>query len=283
MLIDEDGGRIYVSGYGTALNSYDLKGNFANAEGEGVGFDNEIWSYRCSDRHTFHTTFNDTLYHYNPAGNRFDAVFKLDMTPARKSGSYFVYQDLPGLILANIVGGRQPRDAHCRQPILRICRAARLFSDILYNFVVEIKLLLQQMERQIYKSRIDWWCWLVYIFMVGIAVVVAVDSTWWVALPIGGSMIACILLMAGCWYEIDGNQLVVYQFFRPNRFPIDKISEVRKTRGYLATAGMSSRRVSIKFTDRSVLKSSMPLEISPRHRDSFMTRLREINPAIIIG
>lgn len=41
-------------------------------------------------------------------------------------------------------------------------------------------------------------------------------------------------------------------------------------------------RVSIKFTDRSVLKSSMPLEISPKDRDGFMAQLKEINPAIVI-
>ena len=90
-------------------------------------------------------------------------------------------------------------------------------------------------------------------------------------------MLICVFLIAGCWYEIDGDQLVVYQFFRPNRFPIDKIAEVKKTTGILATAGMSCRRVSIKFTDRSVMKSSMPLEISPKDRDSFMAQLKEIN------
>lgn len=139
------------------------------------------------------------------------------------------------------------------------------------------------MTKQIYKSRIDWWCWLSFIIMIGTAVAVALTSTWWVTVPLCGTTIVCILLIAGCWYEIDGNQLVVYQFFRPNRFPINKISEVKKTIGYLATAGMSSRRVSIRFTDRSILKSSMPLEISPKDRDKFIISLREINPDIRIG
>lgn len=139
------------------------------------------------------------------------------------------------------------------------------------------------MAKQIYKSRIDWWCWLSLIFMVGTAIVVALDSTWWVALPVCGTIAVGILLIMGCWYEIDGNQLVVYQFFRPNRFPINKISEVKKTIGYLATAGMSSRRVSIKFIDRSVLKSSMPLEISPKDRDKFISSLRTINPNFKLG
>ncbi len=139
------------------------------------------------------------------------------------------------------------------------------------------------MTRQIYKSGIDWWMWLVLIFVAGVTIAIAIDSTLWVALPTCGVMIFCILLMVGCWYEIDGNQLVVYQFFRPHRFPIDKISEVKKTTGILATAGMSVRRVSIKFADRSVMKSSMPLEISPKDRDKFISHLKETNPNINIG
>lgn len=139
------------------------------------------------------------------------------------------------------------------------------------------------MTRQIYKSGIDWWMWLVLIFVAGVIIAIAIDSTLWVALPTCGVMIFCILLMVGCWYEIDGNQLVVYQFFRPHRFPIDKISEVKKTTGILATAGMSVRRVSIKFADRSVMKSSMPLEISPKDRDKFISHLKETNPNINIG
>lgn len=118
--------------------------------------------------------------------------------------------------------------------------------------------------------------------MAGVTAAMAIDSTWWVALSFGGTMLICAFLIVGCWYEIDGDQLIVYQFFMPNRFPISKIKEVKKTKGYLATAGMSSKRVSIKFTDRSVLKSSMPLEISPKERDGFMAQLKEINPTIVI-
>lgn len=135
-------------------------------------------------------------------------------------------------------------------------------------------------DKIIYKSRIDWWVWLVLLFVAVVTVAVALDSTWLVTLSIGGTMLLGVVLIAGCWYEIDGDQLVVYQFFSPNRFPIDKIAEVKKTTGILATAGMSCRRVSIKFADRSVLKSSMPLEISPKNRDGFIAKLKEINPDI---
>ena len=58
------------------------------------------------------------------------------------------------------------------------------------------------------------------------------------------------------------------------------IKEIKKTTGYLATAGMSHLRVSISFIDRSVWKSYAPLEISPNHRDQFIAQLIEINPDI---
>lgn len=74
----------------------------------------------------------------------------------------------------------------------------------------------------------------------------------------------------------------IYQFFRPTRLPISKIKAVKKTSGYLATAGMSHLRVSISFTDRSVLKSFSPIEISPKDRDGFMAQLQSINPNIEI-
>lgn len=88
----------YVYAPQLAVNSID-------EEGRTVGFNHELWSFRCSPRQTFHTTFNDTLYHYNAPAGRLEAVFRLDMTPERKDGAFFIYQELPGHIFANIIGG----------------------------------------------------------------------------------------------------------------------------------------------------------------------------------
>ena len=111
----------------------------------------------------------------------------------------------------------------------------------------------------------------------------AIGMSWWyVVLVCGGMTLLYAWLMFGCWYEIDGEDIVIYQFFRPTRLPISKIKDVKKTSGYLATAGMSHLRVSISFTDRSVLKSYAPIEISPKDRDGFMTQLKSINPNIEI-
>lgn len=138
------------------------------------------------------------------------------------------------------------------------------------------------MAKTIYKSRIDVWVLCILAFALVVITVLCMIESWTLALIYGTIMVAIVTVcFFGCWYEIDGDQLVVYQFFRPHRFPISKIKEVSKTIGYLATAGMSRRRVTITFTSPSVMKSFMPLEISPKNRDSFIAQLKNINPAII--
>lgn len=141
---------------------------------------------------------------------------------------------------------------------------------------------MEKKDKTVYRSRIDWWMWCVIIFVVAVIYVMCISTYWWLSLIYGGGItLLFVLLVFGCWYEIKGDQLIVYQFFRPHRFPIMKIREVKKTVGYLATAGMSRLRVSIRFVDRSVMKSSMPLEISPLDRDAFIAQLKRINPAIV--
>lgn len=137
------------------------------------------------------------------------------------------------------------------------------------------------MEKTIYRSGIDWWVWLVTGGFLVVIWLSAIGMSWWYVVFVSGNMtLLYVWLMFGCWYEIDGEELVIYQFFRPTRLPISKIKEVKKTSGYLATAGMSRLRVTITFTDRSVLKSYAPIEISPKDRNGFIAQLKSINPDI---
>lgn len=134
-----------------------------------------------------------------------------------------------------------------------------------------------------YRSKIDWWAWLCLLVVPVSMWFTAFDMPWWYAVFICGGLTAlCLIGLFGCWYEIDGKSLVVYMFFRPTLLPVDKIKSVKKTTGILSTAAMSTKRVSISFTDRSVLKSFAPLEISPKDRDGFMAQLKSINPNIKI-
>lgn len=137
------------------------------------------------------------------------------------------------------------------------------------------------MGKTIYRSKIDWWVWLVTAGFLLVIWLSAIGMSWWYVVFVSGLMtLLYAWLMFGCWYEIDGHELVIYQFFRPTRLPISNIKEIKKTTGYLATAGMSHLRVSISFIDRSVWKSYAPLEISPNYRDQFIAQLIEINSDI---
>lgn len=95
-------------------------------------------------------------------------------------------------------------------------------------------------------------------------------------------MLAFMLVtFLGIYYRIDGNELVVYTFFIPTDYPIDKIKSIKPTKSILSAPATSlTHRIAITFTDRKVLKSSMPLVISPVSQEEFIAQLRNINPNI---
>ncbi|MDE7385508.1 MAG: PH domain-containing protein [Muribaculaceae bacterium] len=95
-------------------------------------------------------------------------------------------------------------------------------------------------------------------------------------------MLAFVLLtFMGIYYRIDGDKLMVYTFFRPTAYPIDKIKEIKPTNSVLSSPAVSlSHRLAITFTDRKILKSSIPLIISPVRQDEFIELLLAVNPDI---
>lgn len=83
------------------------------------------------------------------------------------------------------------------------------------------------------------------------------------------------------YYRIDGDKLVVYTFFIPTAYPIDKIKEIKPTKSVLSSPATSlTHRLAITFTDRKILKSSIPLIISPVRQEEFIQQLLSVNPEI---
>ena len=92
------------------------------------------------------------------------------------------------------------------------------------------------------------------------------------------------LILCSVYYRIDGNQLIVYEFFTPKSYPIMEITEVAQTKSILSAPATSMiHRIAIKFSDRKILKSVMPLVISPVRQDDFISLLKQINPNIKIN
>ena len=136
-----------------------------------------------------------------------------------------------------------------------------------------------------YKSRWDASTWAI-ISIVMICCIIPCLTTEHILYPI----IICISVLAfiivafqSIYYIVDGNQLIVYTFFIPRRYPIDKIKEIKPSNSILSAPATSiTRRLAITFTDRKILKSYMPLIISPDKQDEFISHLLSINPNIII-
>ncbi|MCM1349099.1 MAG: PH domain-containing protein [Firmicutes bacterium] len=140
------------------------------------------------------------------------------------------------------------------------------------------------MDTTFFNSRIDWWIPVIVIVTASFAFIGPMidGEIFWVGLLLGVLLaIMEIVMFASVKYQICGDKFGVRNcFYRWEWFPIDKISEVKKTSGILSATALSTRRVSIKFSDCSILKSSMPLEISPKDREGFIAQLKEINPNI---
>ncbi|MCM1140642.1 MAG: PH domain-containing protein [Muribaculum sp.] len=142
------------------------------------------------------------------------------------------------------------------------------------------------METMFYNSKIDWWIPAVVVLTVAVAFIgPIIDGEIFVVGILIGTWLAImeIVMLASVKYQIcDGKLGVRNIFYKWEWFPIDKISEVKKSSGILSAPALSTKRISIKFSDKKILKSSMPLEISPKDRDGFIAQLKEINPNIIV-
>lgn len=100
--------------------------------------------------------------------------------------------------------------------------------------------------------------------------------------------IICLVMLAfvlvtflSIYYRIDGDKLVVYTFFIPTAYPIDKIKDIKPTKSVLSSPATSlTHRLAITFTDRKILKSTTPLIISPVRQEEFIRQLLAINSEI---
>lgn len=133
-----------------------------------------------------------------------------------------------------------------------------------------------------YNSVWDCSTWMIIVLVVAFSIWPAFldDSVLFIVLTtlFLGFILATLL---GIYYRIDGNNLVIYQFFTPTAYPIDKISEIKPTSSILSAPATSLRqRIAIKFADKSVLKSTMPLIISPVRQEEFIKQLLAVNPHI---
>ena len=144
------------------------------------------------------------------------------------------------------------------------------------------------MNTTYYKPKIDGWFWiLIFVLTFTLLMVCSIseDGLFW-----PGIIEICVFLfivLILVWiittakYAIKGNELGVRNLvYKWEWLPIEKIESVKPVKSVLAGAALSFYRLSIKFSDRKVLKSTMPLEIAPKDEKVFIEKLKEINPEI---
>ena len=133
-----------------------------------------------------------------------------------------------------------------------------------------------------YNSRWDGSTWFILGIVAACCIVPCfMDNGIWPTIICLVMLAFILLIFISIYYRINGDKLVVYQFFIPTAFPIDKIKEVKPTKSVLSAPATSlTHRLAIIFTDRKVLKSSMPIIISPVRQEEFIRQLLSVNPKI---
>lgn len=139
-----------------------------------------------------------------------------------------------------------------------------------------------------YKPKIDGWFWIlifVLTFVLLMICSISEDGLFW-----PGIIEICVFLFIVLFliwlittvkYAVKGNEMGIRNLvYRWEWFPIEKIESVKPVKSVLAGPALSFYRLSIKFSDRKVLRSTMPLEIAPKDERLFIEKLKEINPEI---
>lgn len=141
------------------------------------------------------------------------------------------------------------------------------------------------MNKTVYRSRTDWWIWAILVLFLIILTFAKIGGIGWItfAIQLIGFCMFYFVLIFGVRYVIEGDDLIVYQFFRPKRYPIKKIKEIGHSKGFVNGPALSARRLAIKFTDRSVMRSSLPLEIAPVDSKRLICGLLAVNPDITVA
>lgn len=133
-----------------------------------------------------------------------------------------------------------------------------------------------------YNSRWDGSTW----FILGLVAVFCfvpgfMDEGIWPVVIYFALLAFVLVTFLGIYYRIDGDKLVVYSFFIPTASPIDKIKEIKPTKSVLSAPATSlTHRMAITFSERKILKSSIPLIISPLRQEEFIRQLLSVNPEI---
>lgn len=92
------------------------------------------------------------------------------------------------------------------------------------------------MEKLKFKSAWGWFPWIMIIFTLAVCLLpmIWLGFDTGIAIMAGGFVLFEVGTFMGIYYEIDGDSLIVYSYFRPTSYPIYKIASVKPTKSVLS-------------------------------------------------
>lgn len=134
----------------------------------------------------------------------------------------------------------------------------------------------------IYYSAWDWMTVLIIMATVLVCLFSIISINVVLAITITVFLVLIeVAAFLGTYYEINDDELIVHSSFKVIKYPIAKIKKIKPTNSWLAAPAASlSKRIAITFTDKTILRNSTPLIISPVRQSEFIQQLSLINPNI---
>lgn len=128
---------------------------------------------------------------------------------------------------------------------------------------------------QIYKSKIDWWLGLFFVYPIYRSIVSIIDGEW-IGYPVLVFFLLFIVFISkSTRYIIAENQLIVKCMFIVNdRIEISKIRKIEKTNSVLSSPALSLDRIAIYYNKFDEIM------VSPKEREDLIKELLKINPNI---
>ncbi len=128
---------------------------------------------------------------------------------------------------------------------------------------------------KIYKSKIDWWLGLVFVYPIYRSIVSIIDGEW-IGYPVLVFFLLFIVFISkSTRYIIAENQLTVKSMWIVNdKIDISTIRKIEKTKSILSSPALSLDRIAIKFNKYD------EVYISPKEKQNFLNNLLQINPNI---
>lgn len=130
-------------------------------------------------------------------------------------------------------------------------------------------------RRQTFRTKVDWWYWLLCFVMLPFGVFSLGDS-WFASFLLWAMTIYMFSLTFLTRYVIEGENLTVfYGFFMKRHIPVSAITSIRPTRIPLSAPALSLRRLAISYYKHDEIL------VSPKDEEAFVATLKALNPHIL--